>query len=235
MAHATQREYIGILAERLPGFFRDCRVLEVGSLDINGSIRDFYKNCDYIGLDIGAGKGVDVVCEGQKYDAPDNSFDHVISCEVMEHNPHWVPTFKNMIRLCRPGGLVVMTCAATGRVEHGTTRTTAADSPLTTEAGWDYYRNLTKEDFASQIALDADFSSYFLDINWGSYDLCFCGIKRGPAVTADENAAMAAAIQAVRVYINGTNSAALCRVRKTFAAIVGDRGFEMARSIRSKF
>jgi len=48
-----------------------------------------FSDCDYIGLDVAPGNGVDIVCEGQNYDAPDESFDVVISCEVMEHNPFW--------------------------------------------------------------------------------------------------------------------------------------------------
>src|SRR5690606_19424692 len=103
-------------------FFRGTRVLEVGSLDLNGSVRSNFSGCDYLGIDVAAGPGVDLVCQGQDYDAPDGSFDVVTSCEAMEHNPYWRETFANMLRLCRPGGLILMTCATTGRGEHGTTR-----------------------------------------------------------------------------------------------------------------
>ncbi|NTV70738.1 MAG: class I SAM-dependent methyltransferase [Azonexaceae bacterium] len=233
MAHATQREFIEVLSDNIPNFFCNCRVLEIGSLDINGSIRDFFKNCDYIGLDIGSGKGVDIVCEGQKYDAPDNSFDQVISCEVMEHNPHWLKTTLNMIRLCRPGGLVVITCATTGRPEHGTTRTTADDSPLTTDAGWEYYKNLTKDDFLEQLSLDSNFSAHFISINWASYDLIFFGIKSGGLVNGNEDGSITSAIRAVDAYVTNRNRELICRVRSLFAAIFGDRGFEIARSFRS--
>ncbi|HPT49234.1 MAG TPA: class I SAM-dependent methyltransferase [Accumulibacter sp.] len=231
MAHATQREFISILAENMPRFFSGCRVLEVGSLDINGSIRDFFKDdCKYIGLDIGEGKGVDVVCEGQKYDAPDGSFDHVISCEVMEHNPYWVETFQNMVRVCRPGGLVVMTCATTGRSEHGTSRTTAGDSPLTTEAGWEYYKNIKKSDFEKRVAPEDQFSSYFIGVNWVSYDLVFFGIKMG---ASDNKEPFEYTMRAVNEYLARRNAELLPKVRKSFAAIAGDKGFEMARSIRN--
>ena len=134
MAHRSQLEFVRLLAANMPEYFRGKRVLEVGSLDINGSIRQFFKDCDYTGLDVAAGPGVDVVCEGQKYDAP--GFDVVISCEAMEHNPYWAETLQNMIRLCKPGGLLVMTCATIGRPEHGTARSEPESSPLTVGLGW---------------------------------------------------------------------------------------------------
>lgn len=122
-------------------------MLEIGSLDINGTIRSAFDHCDYTGIDVAAGKGVDVVCEGQSYDAPDGSFDTVISCECLEHNRHWKGTFQNMIRLCKPDGLIVMSCATLGRSEHGTARSDPDASPLTVDKGWNYYRNLTPRDF----------------------------------------------------------------------------------------
>ena len=142
MAHPAQNEFIGRIRDIFPGHFRHARVLEIGSLDINGTIRGLFTDCDYTGIDVGPGPGVDVVCAGQDFDAPDESYDVVISCEAMEHNPYWAETFTNMVRLAKPGGLVLMTCATLGRKEHGTTRTTPADSPLTVAKGWDYYRNL---------------------------------------------------------------------------------------------
>src|SRR5664279_1442631 len=111
MSHASQLEFVGITKSLFPEMFVQKKVLEVGSLDINGSIRGFFENCDYTGLDVAPGPGVDLVCQGQDYDAPSESFDVVISCEVMEHNPFWEQTLKNMIRLTKPGGLMVMSCA----------------------------------------------------------------------------------------------------------------------------
>ena len=97
MSHAEQLEYVKSLKKIYPSFFNEKKVLEVGSLDINGSIRQFFDNCDYLGIDIGEGPGVDVVSEGQKYDAPNDTFDVSCSAECFEHNPYWLETFLNMI------------------------------------------------------------------------------------------------------------------------------------------
>lgn len=176
MAHREQQFFIQTVKDRFPEFFREQRVLEIGSLDINGSVRGFFQGGFYVGVDVGPGPGVDVVCEGQNYPAPDASFDVVLSCECMEHNPHWVETWHNMLRICRPGGLVVMTCATTGRPEHGTTRTTPHDSPLTIGKGWNYYKNLTESDFRGVTDMSS-FSTFGFSVNTRSCDLYFYGVK----------------------------------------------------------
>ena len=179
MAHLEQFQFIAAVKAAFPGFFSAARTLEIGSLDINGSVRRLFDGGTYIGLDVAPGRGVDIVCKGQDFHAPDNSFDTVISCEAMEHNPEWKPTMVNMIRLCRPGGLVVMTCATTGRKEHGTTRSSPDDSPLTIRLGWEYYRNLTERDFRDALALEHDLEIVAFFANWASRDIYMVGFKRG--------------------------------------------------------
>lgn len=173
MAHQQQFDFVKSVANNYPNHFVDCKVLEVGSLDINGSVRQFFKNCNYIGIDIGEGKGVDVVSSGQDYAAPDNTFDTVISCECFEHNPEWVLTFNNMHRMTKANGLIVMSCATLGRPEHGTQRTSPQDAPFCA----DYYKNLTEQDFAEQFDLSQMFSIYKFDIGQATKDLYFVGIK----------------------------------------------------------
>jgi hypothetical protein len=173
MAHPEQRVFFGQVASRFPESFTGRRVLEVGSLNINGTVRDFFTDCDYTGVDVGEGPGVDVVAEGQTLDYDDESFDTVISAECFEHNPYWLETFVNMRRMC--SGLVVFTCATEGRAEHGTTRTDPGSSPLTAHR-WEYYRNLTADDFRDALDLDALFSDYRFSTNDSSHDLYFWGL-----------------------------------------------------------
>tara|TARA_B100000965_G_C19550052_1_gene739587 strand:- start:101 stop:724 length:624 start_codon:yes stop_codon:yes gene_type:complete len=147
MAHDYQLEFVEYVKDNNEDFFSNKRVLEVGSLNINGTVRDLFNDCNYIGIDVGEGNGVDVVCSGHEYDTSDD-FDVTLSTECFEHNPYWAETFANMVRLTKSGGLVFFTCATTGRPEHGTTRTTPQDSPLTIKnMKWDYYLNLEEKDF----------------------------------------------------------------------------------------
>jgi SAM-dependent methyltransferase len=178
MAHPQQQAFVATVKAAFPGFFTGGRVLEIGSLDINGSARAHFNAREYIGLDVGSGPGVDVVCQGQDYDAPDGTFDVVLSCETMEHNPHWGPTFANMVRLARPGGMVLMTCATSGRREHGTKRTSPKDAPL---IEWDYYGNRTAEDFRRVVDLRRLVTASMFCSDLSFCDLFFVGFRTGAA------------------------------------------------------
>jgi len=175
MAHYEQRQFFEQIKEEYPAFFHDVRVLDVGSLDINGSARDFFTDADYVGVDVAPGRGVDVVAFGQELTYPDQSFDVCLSAECFEHNPAWQETFVNMVRMSQ--GMVIITCATTGRPEHGTSRSHPGSSPLTVPL-WDYYRNLTPNDFRETFDLDSMFSKYRFEINTMSADLYFVGLVR---------------------------------------------------------
>ena len=176
--HEAQTNFLIRMKNTFPENFKNAKVLEVGSLDINGSIRFLFEDCNYIGLDVGPGPCVDVVCSGHEYAAPDNSFDTVISSECFEHNPYWLETFSNMHRLCKPGGMVIFTCATDGRPEHGTNRSEAWASRLTVDIGWgDYYRNLNTNDFDKAFNLKQMFDSYEFSVELFSHDLYFFGVK----------------------------------------------------------
>lgn len=176
MAHKEQSDYIATVKSQYPDFFNSGSVLEVGSLNINGTVRSFFDADNYVGVDVGDGPGVDVIMSGHEYDSK-QLFDCTISCECFEHNPFWKETFVNMIRLTRIGGLVIFTCATTGRPEHGTERATPQDSPLTIGKGWSYYRNLTQEDFEETVDMGSLFEDYAFAENEQSCDLYFHGLK----------------------------------------------------------
>jgi len=178
MSHPQQMEFVQGVKARFPNYFSKVNVLEVGSLNINGSVRPFFENCFYIGIDVDVGPCVDIVSKGEEFDAADASFDSVISCECFEHNPSWVDTFKNMYRMCKPNGLILVTCATTGRKEHGTARTDPGSSPLTVNLGWNYYKNLTEEDFQTNFDIANQFSQFEFSTNNTSHDLYFWGVKR---------------------------------------------------------
>jgi len=177
MAHPEQFEFVEKLRMNFGYYFAGKKVLEIGSLDINGSLRSLFIQCDYTGVDLAPGKGVDVVSLGHEFSMPDNTYDTVLSAECFEHNPYWIETFENMIRMCKNSGLVFFTCATTGRPEHGTINSHPASSPFTVGKGWTYYKNLTEQDFREKIDLDKTFNYYGFEVDNRNNDLYFWGIK----------------------------------------------------------
>jgi SAM-dependent methyltransferase len=170
MSHQAQLDFVAGLKQRFPEYFKKGRVLEIGSLDINGSVREFFEDCDYTGVDLGEGKGVDLVAKGEELDYFDGNFTVCLSCECFEHNPEWAATLRNMIRMS--SNLVFFSCATTGRPEHGTRRTSPQDAPFC----GDYYRNLMEEDVRQAVDLSA-FKAYEFISNDKAHDLYFWGIK----------------------------------------------------------
>lgn len=193
MAHIEQRKFCEKVKERYPDFFKNKKVLDIGSLDINGSTRDLFENCVYIGVDLGEGKNVDVVSIGHLYDAPNEYFDTIISTETFEHDMYYEKTIANIIRMLKPGGLFLFTCATTGRPEHGTRNSIypMIDAPFLinmSEEWADYYKNLTEEDIRKTPSFNISFPDGYFELNNHATigaDIYFYGIKGGSKYLTD--------------------------------------------------
>jgi hypothetical protein len=86
----------------------DGPILEIGSKDYGStsSFRRFYAGLPYIGVDLEAGAGVDVVADltAGLGGLCENHFALAICCSVLEHvNKPWLMA-DNITRLVRPGG-----------------------------------------------------------------------------------------------------------------------------------
>jgi hypothetical protein len=178
MAHHEQRLFFEWLKGHRPELFKQQRVLEIGSLNINGTVRDYFTDCEYVGVDLGEGPGVDIVAKGEDLTFDTHSFSVCVSTECFEHNPKWWETFANMYRMASLA--VIFTCATTGRPEHGTSRSHPESSPFTAELS-DYYQNLEEADFRRGNNIDEMFPEYRFIVNELSHDLYFYGLKRGVA------------------------------------------------------
>lgn len=99
------------------------RVLEVGSYDMNGSIRPYIESNspkEYIGTDMCEGPGVDLACgvEDLVKKFGKESFDLVIVTEVLEHVPNWKKAITNIKSLCKKDGIIFITSPAKGFPYH---------------------------------------------------------------------------------------------------------------------
>lgn len=120
---------------------RRLRIIEIGSRDVNGSIRPVFAGHEYTGLDIEAGEGVDVVADGATW-GETAAFDLGVCCEVLEHAPNAAEIVANLRRIVRPGGLLLLTAATHGRHPHSVNGC-YMDGP---EPYPEYYRNVDPGD-----------------------------------------------------------------------------------------
>jgi SAM-dependent methyltransferase len=99
------------LADRVPG-----KIVEIGSQDINGSLRQVAPNgWVYTGVDFAAGPGVDVVLH-DPYRLPfaDGSVDVVLSSSCYEHAEFFWLSFLEVIRVLKPAGLFYLNVPSNG-------------------------------------------------------------------------------------------------------------------------
>jgi SAM-dependent methyltransferase len=171
-------KFVKDVSQMFPAYFNKKRVLEIGSYDINGTIRDLFTDCDYTGLDLCEGKGVDVVESGSTYYSK-NKFDTIISCEALEHDINWIDTIINSIRLLKPNGLYVFTCATKNREEHGTQRTNSAES-LSSQIYPKYYKNIYVKEILEKIPFEYYFDPYVFKVL--NDDLYFFGVRTSIAM-----------------------------------------------------
>jgi len=100
------------------------RVLEVGALDVNGSLRPILHRlhpAEYIGVDLVPGRGVDQICRVEDLEKTfgKDSFDLVVATELLEHVCDWPQAVSNLKRVCKPGGIILITTRAPGFRYHG--------------------------------------------------------------------------------------------------------------------
>ena len=105
--------------------FNEKRILEVGSKYINGSVRPliegFFSPQEYIGVDIESGKFVDLILPAEKildHFGPE-SFDVVISTELLEHIVDWRLVVNNMKMILKRTGYIYITTRSRGFPYHG--------------------------------------------------------------------------------------------------------------------
>ena len=99
-------------------------VIEVGSLNINGSARPiveaFGPGC-YVGVDIQMGPGVDEICDANhlvERFGPDR-FELLMSTELLEHTRDWRTVISNFKNVIKPNGVMLITTRSRGFVYHG--------------------------------------------------------------------------------------------------------------------
>jgi len=176
MAHYSQEKFVEICTKYLKKNknFKNFSIVDVGSYDLNGSVKKYFVKSNYLGVDTYAGPNVDIVMDGSQLKKLKKKFDIAISCNCFEHAKNWDKIFKSMYEVLNNDGFLIFSCASTGFLEHGTKRVNPNDS---FETMHDYYKNLTKRDFEKKFNIKKMFNKFFFYYNFYSNDLYFIGGK----------------------------------------------------------
>lgn len=86
-------------------------VLEIGSLDVNGNVRQFFTDArTYLGVDVVYGNNVDVCINGHDLDKyfANKEFDTILCLETIEHDSEFWITCANIKKLLRPLGCLIL-------------------------------------------------------------------------------------------------------------------------------
>jgi SAM-dependent methyltransferase len=177
MAHKDQLDFFKNFSEISKILGRTLRIVEIGSLDINGTIRNMY--CgenhveEYVGVDIGEGQGVDIVEQGHKFLSKNKGkFNLILSAECLEHNPYWRETIAEAINSLDSPGMLIFSWATTGRHVHGTHSQSAHSAPFVVEQWNSYYHNVSLSELLSvkeraQLAMEVAYLNFYhKDLYW---------------------------------------------------------------------
>lgn len=145
---------LAYVAANLPEQHRD--ILEFGSRNINGSLRQLAPDARYVGVDLYQGPDVDIVGDAGTVTIGE-LFDVVLCAEVFEHAPddQCIAMCTNALAHLRPGGTFLATMAGPGRHEH------SAIDGNGLQAG-EFYRNIDKALLASWL-IAAGFAEFTID------------------------------------------------------------------------
>jgi len=90
------------------------KILDVGSYDVNGTMKPIFKKGQYIGLDMEEGPNVDIVGVSHNIPFEKDEFDIVISSSCFEHDDMFWISFQEMCRVLKPGGYMYIQAPSNG-------------------------------------------------------------------------------------------------------------------------
>lgn len=132
--HDDVRSFVAECVARFGPFHS---VVEVGSRDINGGVRDLFPDAEYLGFDLVDGPGVDIVGDFTELEL--DPADAVVCLEVLEHAPNAADIVRHALEVLKPGGVLIVTCAGPDRGVHSGIDT----NPLRPD---EFYRNVTVDE-----------------------------------------------------------------------------------------
>lgn len=111
-------EYVLKIIQKYPSLKGD--VLELGSYDVNGSVRPIFRDqirfTSYIGIDSRLGPGVDQVMNAEKLKIK-SPINIIVTTEMLEHSRFWL-VLQEAWRVLKMGGFIIITTRGIGFPRH---------------------------------------------------------------------------------------------------------------------
>jgi hypothetical protein len=118
--HQGNRDWLALLRHRYAAEIKGSSILEIGSMDWNGSARPYFSTAArYVGVDHAPGPSVDVVCPAAETKFKPLEFDILICLSVFEHDPDWRRSFCHNLQWIKEWGLLIVCWGAEGNLCHG--------------------------------------------------------------------------------------------------------------------
>lgn len=104
----------GVIRASAEAFDMPAPIYEIGSYQVEGQedfadLRGLFPGKKYVGVDMRAGKGVDLVADIQEFAIPDGSVGTLIASSTFEHVPRFWKGFEEIGRVVRADGLALIT------------------------------------------------------------------------------------------------------------------------------
>jgi len=90
------------------------KILDVGSYDVNGTMKPIFEKGQYVGLDMEAGPNVDIVGVSHNIPFEKDEFDIIISSSCFEHDDMFWISFQEMCRVLKHGGYMYVQAPSNG-------------------------------------------------------------------------------------------------------------------------
>lgn len=111
--------FVAHAKEHYPEYFaKGIKILEIGSLDVNGNVREPFEG-DFTGIDWAPGKNVDIVVPAKETTFDPEIFDVIISFNHLEHDPDWTDSLGHNFAALKHGGLILLRWATRNSSAHG--------------------------------------------------------------------------------------------------------------------